>query len=76
MYKRQALYRVYRNGQPIADVDGYMTSFTDGAVTFNSSYTYWVTAVDPAGNSSAQSNQAGASTANRGTLVLLSLIHI
>lgn len=65
-----ALYRVYRNGQPIADVDGYMTSFTDGAVMFNSSYSYWITAVDPAGNSSGQSNQAEASTANRGTLVL------
>lgn len=51
-------YRVYRDGQLIATVPGTQTSFRDTNVRALQRYCYRVSAVDRAGNESAQSNEA------------------
>jgi chitodextrinase len=55
-------YRVYRDGNPIATVDGSTLSYQDTAVAPATSYTYTVDAVDAAGNRSAESDPATTST--------------
>ena len=55
-----ALYRVHRNGVPVADVMG--TAFTDMGLAPSTSYEYSVRAVDAEGNQSAFSATATAST--------------
>lgn len=54
-------YRVYRNGVQIASPTG--SAFTDTGLADGATYTYEVTAVDNAGNESARSAQASATTA-------------
>jgi fibronectin type 3 domain-containing protein len=53
-----ANYRVYRfdksSATPLDVVTG--TSYTDKQLTMGQAYTYWVTAVDRAGNESKESN--------------------
>jgi hypothetical protein len=49
-------YRVYRNGVLIATVAAPTTSYTDTTVAAETTYTYTVSAVDAAGNESAQSS--------------------
>lgn len=49
-------YEVFRNGQKIAQVDS--TSLGDTTILPSTNYTYWVVAVDPAGNVSNNSNKA------------------
>ena len=51
-------YRVYRNGSPIASPTS--SAYTDTGLTNGTSYTYRVTALDPAGNESGLSNQVSA----------------
>ena len=58
-------YEVYRNGSKIAAVS--LLGYTDASVTSNTTYTYYVKAVDAAGNSSAISNQLSV-TPNKASL--------
>lgn len=53
-------YDVYRNGSLVGSPAG--TSYTDSALTANTTYTYRVRARDNAGNASAQSTQISAKT--------------
>jgi chitodextrinase len=53
-------YRVYRGGVEIAQASG--TSYTDTGLSASTSYTYSVAAFDAAGQTSAPSNQATATT--------------
>ena len=53
-------YRVYRNGSLIASTAS--TSYSDTGLAPSTSYSYSVTAYDNAGNTSGQSNSAGATT--------------
>jgi len=53
-------YSVYRNGSKLATVTG--TSWSDSAVVAASTYSYFVTAFDAAGNVSAASNTASVTT--------------
>jgi chitodextrinase len=43
-------YRISRNGSPIASVGAGTTTYTDGAITDGTSYTYAVAAMDTSGN--------------------------
>ncbi len=54
-------YRIYRNGSQVATVSG-KTSFGDGSLAASTTYTYTVAAYDAAGNVSAQSAAASATT--------------
>jgi chitodextrinase len=53
-------YKLYRNGKYLRTVT--TTSYTDGGLTPNTAYSYYVTARDAVGNESAASNTATAST--------------
>ena len=55
-------YRIYRNGQFLTSPTGTGTSFTDLTVAPASTYTYQVTAIDAAGNESAQQTTAASVT--------------
>jgi chitodextrinase len=56
-----ASYRIYRNSALLATVTG--TSYSDTGLAASTAYTYNVSAVDGAGNTSAQSADASATTA-------------
>lgn len=51
-------YSLYRNDQFVASTTG--TSYSDTGLNDGTSYSYYVTAADPAGNASAQSNRVSA----------------
>jgi chitodextrinase len=53
-------YKLYRNGKYLKTVTA--TSYTDGGLAANTTYSYYVTARDAVGNESAASNTAGAAT--------------
>lgn len=55
-------YRLYRNSSLAATVTGGATSWSDTGLTASTSYTYAVSAQDPAGNSSALSAAVSAKT--------------
>jgi chitodextrinase len=57
-----ASYTIMRNGKPVATVGGNQTSYADSGLTPGTSYSYQVTAADPAGNVSQASNTASATT--------------
>ncbi|MCM8749281.1 hypothetical protein NET02_08995 [Thermomicrobiaceae bacterium CFH 74404] len=61
-------YTVYRDGVQLATVDGSTTTYADTTVTAGTSYTYTVDAFDAAGNHSAQSTPATATTPAAGLL--------
>jgi hypothetical protein len=60
-------YTIYRDGAPLADVGGSTTSYQDTTVVAATSYSYAVDAVDAAGNRSARSATAGATTPSGGS---------
>lgn len=53
-------YRIFRNGVPLTTVAG--TSYSDTGLTASTAYSYTVSAYDGAGNESAQSTSASATT--------------
>jgi fibronectin type 3 domain-containing protein len=55
-------YTVYRDGSPLTTVEGGVTSFIDATVADSTTYRYTVDAFDAAGNHSAQSDPATATT--------------
>jgi fibronectin type 3 domain-containing protein len=57
-------YRIYRNGSstPLATLGGAQTWYSDATLTPATTYSYIVQAVDAAGNLSAASNEASATT--------------
>jgi fibronectin type 3 domain-containing protein len=55
-------YTVYRDGSPLADVNGTTTTYTDTTVTPAHTYTYTVRASDAANNTSPDSNPAATTT--------------
>ncbi len=55
-------YRIYRDGTLVGVVAGSATSFADVTTTGSTTYSYTVAALDAAGNASAQSSAAGATT--------------
>jgi chitodextrinase len=55
-----ASYRVFRNGAQVASTTSSTTTFSDTGLTNGTTYSYVITAVDAAGNSSSQSNTASA----------------
>jgi Calcineurin-like phosphoesterase/Purple acid Phosphatase, N-terminal domain len=55
-------YRLYRSGTLLTTVPGSALSYVDNSVSPSSSYSYTVQAIDAAGNPSAQSAPAGATT--------------
>ncbi len=55
-------YRIYRDSTLVGVVAGSVTSFADVTTTGSTTYSYTVAAVDAAGNASAQSSAAGATT--------------
>jgi chitodextrinase len=57
-------YRIYRNGglAPIATTAGNVTTYQNTGLSASTSYSYRVQAIDAAGNASAQSAQASATT--------------
>jgi parallel beta-helix repeat protein len=61
-------YRIYRNGgaTPIGSVDGSTLAYSDTGLNMGTTYTYTVTAVDAAGNESAASDSASATTPDTG----------
>jgi len=63
-------YRIYRDGNLVGLVSGTVTTFTDATTTGSTTYSYTVDAVDAvdaAGNASAQSSAAGATTPSGST---------
>ncbi|MFD2670873.1 carbohydrate binding domain-containing protein [Marinicrinis sediminis] len=60
-------YKVYRGGSQIATVSG--TSYTDTGLSAGTSYSYTVKAYDAAGNESASSSTATATTSAQGSQV-------
>jgi hypothetical protein len=60
--KGMASYTVYRNGVRLASVTGGATTYGDASVAGSTTYAYTVDAVDVAGNHSAQSTPASATT--------------
>lgn len=58
-------YNIYKNSTKIATSTG--TNYTSSGLTAGTAYSYFVTAVDAAGNESAHSNTASATTSNTGT---------
>lgn len=59
-------FEIYRDGERLATVlDGSATSFTDTAVTENSSYSYYLIAIDTSFNRSDPSNEVTATAAPR-----------
>jgi fibronectin type 3 domain-containing protein len=59
-----AEYKIYRNGSStaLATVTAPTTTYTDAAVSASTAYSYTVTALDAAGNQSAQSTSASVTT--------------
>jgi len=55
-------YDVYRNGSKVTPTPVTTTSFSDTGLAVNTNYTYYVQAIDRAGNVSANSNTASATT--------------
>jgi Bacterial Ig domain/Right handed beta helix region/Fibronectin type III domain len=55
-------YNVLRNGTVIAQVDAPATSYTDNDLAANTNYSYVIQAVDGAGNTSTNSNDANVTT--------------
>jgi RHS repeat-associated protein len=65
-------YRIYRGGSQISEVAGAATSYSDYSVVPSTAYAYTVQALDAAGNASAQSATANATTpAGGGTTINL-----
>ena len=59
-------YRIYRNGTQITTTTG--TTYSNTGLTPSTPYTYTVSAYDGAGNTSAQSTSAGATTQEQGVV--------
>jgi chitodextrinase len=57
-----ASYRVYRGGTSFGTVDGSTLTYSDGAVTDATGYTYTVTALDSSGRESPISNSVSVTT--------------
>ena len=55
-------YTLYRTGVPLTTVGGAVTSYADTTVSPSTTYTYTIDAFDAAGNHSAQSDAASATT--------------
>jgi len=55
-------YGIYRNGSRIGTTAAGATSWTDSSLVPSTTYSYTVSAYDPAGNNSAQSSSASATT--------------
>jgi Domain of unknown function (DUF4434)/F5/8 type C domain/Domain of unknown function (DUF5109)/Fibronectin type III domain len=55
-------YQIYRNGDLVKTIYGSATSYTDSQLDSSTEYTYQVAAFDAAGNVSAESSSASAST--------------
>jgi chitodextrinase len=66
-------YKVFRDGGPTEVATVTITSFSDAGLAVNSTHSYQVSAFDGAGNQSAKSNVATATTQIAGALVSLSL---
>jgi glucose/arabinose dehydrogenase/PKD repeat protein len=60
-------YKIYRNGSPLTTI-GASTSYSDTTVAGGTTYSYQVSALDAAGNESALSNTATATTPGLTTL--------
>ena len=58
----QISYKVYRNGSQVGGTSAGITSYSDSNLSPSTTYSYTVSAYDPAGNSSAQSVSASATT--------------
>lgn len=58
-------YNIYRNGAKLSSVPG--TSFTDTGLTAGTTYSYYVSAYDAAGNTSSPSNTLSVTTPNPDT---------
>ncbi len=61
-------YRIFRNGIYVTEVGASGTAFTDTGVSPLRDYTYTVSAVDKAGNQSAQSDSTSSTAPSCGTL--------
>ena len=59
----QITYGVYRSGARVATTAAGVTAFADTGLTASTTYSYTVSAYDPAGNDSAQSSAVQATTA-------------
>jgi chitodextrinase len=55
-------YVIYRDGAKLTTVSGTTTTFRDTGLASSTSYLYTVQATDAAGNASAQSHRAQATT--------------
>ena len=55
-------YQIFRNGASLTSVNGATLSYSDITVTGGTNYSYYVKALDAAGNFSPQSNTAGITT--------------
>ncbi len=55
-------YRLYRGGSLVKVIQGAVTTFTDAGLTPSTAYSYTLAAFDAAGNLSAQSSTASATT--------------
>jgi RHS repeat-associated protein len=60
-------YRILRDGNPLSEVDGSTTTFSDYSVAPGTSYSYTVTALDAAGNASSASGAANATAGGGST---------
>jgi len=58
----QLSYKVYRNGTQVATTAAGTTAYSDTGLAASTNYSYTVAAQDPAGNNSAQSTSASATT--------------
>ena len=58
----QIAYNLYRNGTPVQRLPVGAVTYADTGLTAGTTYTYTVAAVDPAGNTSAQSAPVSATT--------------
>ncbi|HVM76745.1 MAG TPA: Ig-like domain-containing protein, partial [Candidatus Paceibacterota bacterium] len=58
----QISYAVYRNGVAVGTAGAGVTTYSDTGLSANTTYSYTVSASDPAGNSSSQSAGASATT--------------
>jgi RHS repeat-associated protein len=60
------LYRIYRDGTLVMNVSGSATSWSDFSLNPGTLYSYTVSAIDGAGNASAQTGAQSATTASSG----------
>jgi hypothetical protein len=58
-------YKIYRDGQEIATVNGVVYSYKDTGLTIATTYRYAVKAIDPGGRLSEASNEVTATTTNK-----------